>query len=47
MIFLQSCAKQREFVSIKQGEIVEPGGSFFPTFDEENSLSALKIVIGF
>jgi len=32
--------------------IVEVGGSFFPTkasyvFDEENGLSALKIVIGF
>jgi len=31
---------------------VEAGGSFFPTkawcvFDEENGLSALKIVIGF
>jgi len=42
MIFLQSCAKQRGFVSIKQGEIVEAEGSFFPTktwcvFDEENS----------
>ena len=52
MIFHQICAKQREFVSIKQGEIVEAGGSFFPTkacyvFDEENGLSALKIVIGF
>jgi len=33
-------------------ESVEAGGSFFPTkasyvFDEENGLSALKIVIGF
>jgi len=42
MIFLQSYAKQRGFFSIKQGEIVEDGGSFFSTqplcvFDEENS----------
>ena len=39
-------------INSNQDKIVEAGGSFFPTkawcvFDEENGLSALKIVIGF